>query len=215
MNTMLRKNLRLVNFPITWLFIGLVALLYVPEYPYFMTFLYQVLALYFVFQGVRENHDVDFSLMLPIRKREIAIGYIQLACLVEIVQVISCVPVIFTRYRINPALNPVGIEANIALMGLAFAMFGIYNLIFFPMFLKNASSLAIPSIVASTVAALLAVVIEVAAHLGGPIGAVLNAIEIQHLGGQLAILGGGIAVFVLANIASVRLSVARFERADF
>ena len=108
-----------------------------------------------------------------------------------------------------------GIEANIALMGLAFAMFGIYNLIFFPMFLKNASSLAMPSIVASTVAALLAVVIEVAAHLGGPIGAVLNAIEIQHLGGQLAILGGGIAVFVLANIASVRLSVARFERADF
>ena len=77
MTPMMRKNLRLVNIPVTWFFPLLVLLLIVPGYPYVMVFLYQVLGLYFVFQGVRENHDVHFSLLLPVRKRDIARSYME------------------------------------------------------------------------------------------------------------------------------------------
>lgn len=214
MNAMLRKNFRLVNFPITWIFMFLAVLLFVPEYPYFMTFLYQLLALYFVFQGVRENHDVDFSLMLPVRKGDIAMGYMKMTWVIQVIQVLVCLPVLAIRYRVNPVRNVVGTEANLALLGLALAMFGIFNLIFFPLFLKTASRLAIPAILATSAATLFVVVVEVLAHLGGPVGTVLNAVELEHFGLQLLVLVAGIAWFCLANFLTARLAVARFERAD-
>ncbi|WP_316670392.1 hypothetical protein [uncultured Propionibacterium sp.] len=109
-----------------------------------MVFLYQVPGLYFVFQGVRENHDVHFSPLLPVRKRDIARSYMEPAWMVELAQVAACVPLVAVRYQISPARNPVGMEANIALPGVGLVVFGVFNLVFFPMLLRTGSRLGVP-----------------------------------------------------------------------
>lgn len=214
MTPMVRKSLRLVNIPVTWFFLALVLLLMVPQYPYVMVFLYQVLGLYFVFQGVRENHDVYFSLLLPVRKRDIARSYMELAWIVEIAQVVACIPVILVRYQISPERNPVGVQANIALLGVGLVVFGVFNSVFFPMFLRTGSRLGVPVALASLAASLVGTAAEVGAHLGGAPGAALNATGSQHLGHQLAVLGAGAVFFVLVNAVALRVSATRFERAD-
>ena len=66
------------------------------------------------------------------------------AWMVELAQVAACVPLVAVRYQISPARNPVGMEANIALPGVGLVVFGVFNLVFFPMLLRTGSRLGVP-----------------------------------------------------------------------
>ena len=70
MKTLLYKQLRLVCHPMTPVFCLFGAMLLIPNYPYSVTFFYVTLGLFFTFLNMREQKDIYYSALLPIRKRD-------------------------------------------------------------------------------------------------------------------------------------------------
>ena len=59
MNRLLQKELRLAMHPASVGFLLLSALLLIPNYPYYVTFFYTSLGVFFICLGGRENKDVE------------------------------------------------------------------------------------------------------------------------------------------------------------
>ena len=70
MKTLLYKQLRLVCQPMTLVFCLFGAMLLIPAYPYTVMWFYVMLGLFFSFLNGREQKDVYYSALLPIRKRD-------------------------------------------------------------------------------------------------------------------------------------------------
>ena len=71
MKNLLYKELRLSLHPTMYLFLAMPAMLLIPSYPYYVAFMYTCLAVYFTFLFAREQNDIFYTAMLPIRKTDV------------------------------------------------------------------------------------------------------------------------------------------------
>ncbi|WP_243124579.1 ABC-2 transporter permease [Clostridium sp. AWRP] len=83
-------------------------------------------------------------MVLPIRKRDIVKARFYLVVCIELVQVIVCIPFAFIRDKFIPMNNQVGIEANVAFIGLSFIMLGLFNFILLTQYYKNGYKIGVP-----------------------------------------------------------------------
>lgn len=114
MKTLLQKELRLALHPTAPLFLCLSAMLLIPNYPYCVVFFYTSLAVFFICLTGRENHDVFYSVLLPIRKADVVKARFATVILLELLQVALAVPFAVLRQRLITAPNEAGMEANTA-----------------------------------------------------------------------------------------------------
>ena len=70
MKTLLYKQLRLACHPMTPVFCLSGIMLLIPNYPYSVAFFYVTLGLFFTFLNMREQKDIYYSALLPLRKRD-------------------------------------------------------------------------------------------------------------------------------------------------
>ena len=70
MRTLLYKQLRLVCHPMTPVFCMFGVMLMIPNYPLTVVWFYVMLGLFFTFLNMREQKDIYYSAILPIRKRD-------------------------------------------------------------------------------------------------------------------------------------------------
>ena len=106
---LLRKELLLTAHPTFYVFLFMGALVLVPGYPFGMVFFFGCLALYFTTQFARENHDVYYSAVLPLSKREAVRGRCMLFGVFQLAQLLVAVPFAVIRYCLIPGDNVVGI----------------------------------------------------------------------------------------------------------
>lgn len=71
MKQLLYKEFKLALHPTAVIFLALSAMLLIPNYPYYVTFFYTCLGVFFICLNGRENRDIYYSMLLPIRKRQI------------------------------------------------------------------------------------------------------------------------------------------------
>lgn len=137
MKTLLHKELRLALHPTAPLFLCLSAMLMIPNYPYYVVFFYTSLAVFFICLTGRENHDVFYSVLLPIGKTDVVKARFATVVLLELLQVVLAIPFAVLRQQLNPAPNEAGMDANIALFGIALVLLGLFNLVFFGLYYKD------------------------------------------------------------------------------
>ena len=103
------------------------------------------------------------------------------------------------------------LDSNLTFIGCVFIMYGLYNIIFFPTFYKTAHKIAFPVIAATTAVILFATAVEFAIQL-------IPALRVldgqQNLIAQLAVLIAGIALFIVMNVAVLKISTKRFLRVN-
>ncbi len=214
MSRLLKKELSLCLHPAAIMMLALSALVLVPNYPYAVTYFYMTLGLFFICLGGRENHDVIYTLTLPVAKRDVVTARFALALLLELVLLLLC----FGFVRLRPLLlrepNAAGMDANLALIGEGFLFFGLYHLVFFPSYYRDVNKVGV-SFVKGCVFAGLFVVADVVLCYTAPLSRdVLDTPDPQHLGAKLAFLGAGAAVYVLCTLLALRVSQRRFEDQD-
>ena len=90
MKNLLYKELKLALQAPAVLFLALSAMLLIPNYPYYVTFFYSTLGIFFCCQLGRENKDIFFTLCLPVRKRDVVSARFLLAVLLEAAQIDGC-----------------------------------------------------------------------------------------------------------------------------
>ena len=137
MKELLYKEWKLAIHPTNLLFLGLSVMLLIPNYPYYVTFFYTMLGVFFLCLSGRENNDIPFTLSLPVRKRDIVRARIAIVTALQLLQVLLAVPFAVLRQNTGLPGNQAGMDANIAFFGLAFLLLGIANFLFFTRYYKD------------------------------------------------------------------------------
>lgn len=214
MKQLLRKEFTLSFFPLPYCFLLLAGLLLIPNYPYLVTFFYTTLGIMFLFQYNRENHDIAYMMTLPIRKREMVLSRLLQVVVIELLQIVVCIPFMAVRGLYAHLNNQVGFEANAALLGLGLGMLGLFNLVFLPGFYKNGYSVGIPFLKSSIVSALYICLMEVLLRIVPYFARYCDSMAPADQLWQLPVLVTGLVLYVLFTWLSWRVSIKRFVRLD-
>ena len=213
MRHLMQKELKLAMHPAAIMFIALSALLIIPNYPYYVTYFYTSLGIFFICLSGRDNHDIFYSMTLPVSRADIVKSRMLTALLLETLQTLAAIPFALIRCRIIGLPNLVGIDANAAFFGSAFVMLGIFNFVFFTNYYRNPDKVGKCFAIAATVEGVYLCVAETLVHavpfardvLDTPVGNTLP---------KLIVLFVGIAVYAVMFAVTLRVSVKRFGAVD-
>ena len=213
MKALMYKEWKLAMSPVPLLFLCLSALLLVPNYPYYVTFFYSSLGIFLWMQSLRENRDLAYIMLLPVTKRDVVRARLLTACTLQLLQALACVPFMLLRARFG-ANNAVGIEANVAFLGLGFVLMGLFNLIFFPLHYRNAYDLGKPFVLASIAEFFYLVLAETLDHIVPYMKTVCESYAPADQLRQLPVFFGGLLVYALLSLLALRRSELRFLQTD-
>jgi len=214
MKNLITKEFKLSFFPMPLVFLLLSALVLVPSYPYYVTFFYTSLGIFLLFQSNRENHDIEYMMCLPIKKRDMVKSRILHVIIIELAQVIICIPFCIIRSMYAQMENPVGIEANAAFLGFGLIMLALFNIVFLPMFYKTANKIGLPFLVSSIVLFFYIVIMEVLLRIVPFMSNYCDTMAPEAFGMQLIPLALGIVIYSAVTFFAYKRSAKHFEKLD-
>lgn len=211
MKKLLIKDFRLAMHPTVILFWLLSAMLIIPNYPYYVILFYSSLSLFFVCLSGRENHDIEFSAALPVRKGDVVRARICFAVIVQLIQLILAVPFAYLRQTLPLPGNLVGMDANTAFFGFSLLLSGLFNLFFFTSYYRAPEKVGKTFAVSSVLFFVAISILEVAAHAVPFVRDRLDTPDPQFLPEKIIVLAIGAAAYAILTLISCRISVRRFE----
>ena len=214
MKELMYKEFKLSMQPVAYIFLSLSVLLCIPNYPYYVTFFYTCLGIFFVFQANRENRDVYYMMALPIRKRDIVKARFYLVVCIELAQVMACIPFAFIRDKFIPMNNQVGIEANIAFIGLSFIMLGLFNFIFLTQYYKSGYKIGVPFIKSTAMMVIYMVVAEIMLRVIPYMRDYCDSVSIENQIKQIPVLLLGVILYTAMTLLSYKKSADSFDKLD-
>ena len=166
MKAILYKQFHLVCHPMTLVFPLFGVMLLIPSYPYTVIFFYVMLGLFFSFINGREQKDIYYSALLPIRKRDTVKASVVFVLLIELASLLIAIPFALLSVRLNPlGGNAVGLEPNAALFAAALLLYALFNGIFLPAFYKTAYQVGMSFLKAVIPASIVMIVCELLPHV--------------------------------------------------
>ena len=214
MSKLLKKELSLCLHPAAVVMLSLSALVLVPNYPYAVTFFYMTLGLFFICLDGRENHDVIYTLTLPVAKRDAVTARFALTVLLELVLLALVFGFIRLRRLILPDPNAAGMDANLALLGEGFLFFGLYHLVFFPSYYRDVNKVGLSFVKGCVFSAAFVIADIVLCYTLPLMRDVLDTPDPQHPGAKLVFLLASVAVYAAGTWLALRVSQRRLEAQD-
>lgn len=213
MKTLLYKQLRLACHPMTPVFCLSGIMLLIPNYPYSVAFFYVTLGLFFTFLNMREQKDIYYSALLPLRKRDTVRAAVAFTVLVELLSVVITALFCLLSAKLQPGKdNAVGMDANLMLLGAGFVLYGVFNLVFFICLYRSGYKVGAAYLKANLALWPMMLLAEALPHF--PSLMWLNRVDTQANLRQIPILLFGIAVFAVLTILTYRRSARLYERVD-
>ena len=213
MKTLLYKQLRLACHPMTPVFCLSGIMLLIPNYPYSVAFFYVTLGLFFTFLNMREQKDIYYSALLPLRKRDTVRAAVAFTVLVELLSVVITALFCLLSAKLQPGKdNAVGMDANLMLLGAGFVLYGVFNLVFFVCLYRSGYKVGAAYLKANLALWPMMLLAEALPHF--PSLMWLNRVDAQANLRQIPILLFGVAVFAALTMLAYRRSARLYERVD-
>ena len=213
MKTLLYKQLRLACHPMTPVFCLSGIMLLIPNYPYSVAFFYVTLGLFFTFLNMREQKDIYYSALLPLRKRDTVRAAVAFTVLVELLSVVITALFCLLSAKLQPGKdNAVGMDANLMLLGAGFVLYGVFNLVFFVCLYRSGYKVGAAYLKANLALWPMMLLAEALPHFPSLLW--LNRVDTQTNLRQIPILLFGMAVFAVLTILAYRRSAGLYERVD-
>lgn len=213
MKTLLYKQLRLACHPMTPVFCLSGIMLLIPNYPYSVAFFYVTLGLFFTFLNMREQKDIYYSALLPLRKRDTVRAAVAFTVLVELLSVVITALFCLLSAKLQPGKdNAVGMDANLMLLGAGFVLYGVFNLVFFVCLYRSGYKVGTAYLKANLALWPMMLLAEALPHF--PSLMWLNRVDTQANLRQIPILLFGVAVFAVLTMLAYRRSARLYERVD-
>lgn len=216
MKKLLYKECTLSASVLSYIFIAGAFLTFVPGYPILLGAFFTTLGIFYSYQTMRENHDIDYSLLLPVAKSDIVKSKFAFTVFIELCGFIIMLAI--TLIRMTALKNaPVYTSnalmcANFTFLGLALFLFGLFNFIFVRGFFKTAYFFGKPFIAYLIAAMVLIALSETLHHV--PVLEALNAFSFDRLSPQVFVLIFGIIVYILLTYTAFKSSEKFFEKID-
>lgn len=213
MKTLLYKQFRLLCHPMTIAFCLFGAMILIPNYPYSVTFFYVTLGLFFSFLNMREQKDIYYSALLPIRKRDAVKAAVIFSVVIELVSIAVTAFFCFLSARIMPEKdNAVGMDGNLMLLGVGFMIFAVFNLVFFTSLYRSGYKVGAAYVKANFAIWPVMAAGEAVVHF--PALLWLNRVDAQSNLRQLPIFLAGAAIYVVLTVAAYKWAAALYEKVD-
>ena len=214
MVNLLYKEFRLVIHPLFHLVPLFGALVHIPNWVYFEALMYCLfVAVPNIFTNAKAQNDIGFSVLLPVRKSDVVKSRVLSMAILEVIQV-AVASIFVTISLVFYRQGNFFIDANIAFLGCALVMYGVFNLVFFPGFYKSGHKIGIPFMIALIVSFLFTVVIELLVVLVPPVTNILDGRTPEALVKQIPVLVAGLAIFAGMTWLAYRKSAKNFESVD-
>ena len=217
MKELMSKEQRLSASPLSVVFLAFSAMTLLPGYPILAGALFVCLGMFYSFQSARENNDILYSVLLPVRKTDVVRAKFRFCWRIE---AIACaIMAVLTVLRMTllkdfgPYVTNVLMPANPVFLGFVLLMFSAFNVVFLGGFFRTAYGIGKPFLGFFLVAVVLIGGGETLHHI--PRLRVLAQSGLRPLLIQLAVLAGCGIVSLLLNLAACRKSMSRFEKLDF
>ncbi len=214
MTKLLKKEFVLFTHPTSWMFLAFGAMMLIPGYPMYVPFFWTTLGLFYACLSARENNDLYYTLLLPVRKRDAVRARGLYFALMELLQILACVPFAILRHVLKIGPNNAGMDVNLALFGLALLLMGLFNLLFLPRLYKNPAAVGKPFFIVTVWVFVYILAAEACCFVVPFFRDVLDTPDPQFPGAKLAVLALGAALFVLLTLLGVRRAEAIFEKVD-
>lgn len=214
MKHLLYKEFKLGWPPALFIFLLFGALLLIPSWPFFIAFGYLFIAINSKFFLDRDNRDIMFTGLMPVRKENLVPAKIVFIAVLELLQVIFAIPFAILRDRMFPMGNMVGMNTNFAFFGFVLILYAVFNLIFFPNFFKTAYKIGGPIVLAISASTVFAVFVEVAIAAVPVLRERLNGMGTDGIAYQLPVLIAGIVLFAGLTALSCILSMRNFKKVE-
>ena len=214
MNKLLKKEMALFTHPTSWMFLAFGAMMLIPGYPMYVPFFWATLGLFYACLSARENNDLYYTLLLPVRKRDAVRARGLYFALMELLQVAACALFAILRGVLKIGPNAAGMDVNAALFGLGLILMGLFNLLFLPRLYKNPAAVGKPFLVVTVWVFVYVAAAEVCCFVVPFFRDVLDTPDPQHLGAKLAVLAVGAALFVLMTALGIRRAEKIFDKVD-
>lgn len=216
MRNIMIKEMKLSASILSYVFILFGLMFFLPGYPVLCGVFFVSLGIYQSFQNARETNDILFSALLPVAKRDVVKGKYLFVCFIEACSLLLMGSAVIIRmtflsgsvvYRANVMMN-----ANGFALGMAFLIFGFFNVVFLGGFFKTAYKTGRPFLSYIIIAFITIGIGEALHHFPGL--QFLNAFGTEYLTLQLVLFVLGILAFFLITFFSYNLSCRRFEKID-
>ena len=211
---LLKKEWALCMHPAAWIMLSLTVLILIPNYPYLVSFFYLTLGIFFITMGGRENHDVTFTLTLPVEKRAVVTARTLHAVELELISLLLAAGMILLHRVLIKTANGAGMEANAVLLGEGLILYGVFHLIFFPAHFRDVSRIGVPFVLASAALFVLITADVILSYVLPFWRDVLDTPDPEHLTVKLTFFAGSALFYGLAVVFSLRVSQKRFLKLD-
>ncbi len=186
------------------------ALMLIPQW------IFSLVPLYFcfvtapnLFAAFKANNDLNFTALLPISKRDMVKAKIGSIVIIELLHFVFALLFALLNRRLYHMEN-FAFDLNGAFFGFVLILFGLYNIILFPMYYKTGYKYGAPVIAATVAAVLFAVLMEMLIIINSGFQTLMeNPGSIQVL---MPIIG--ILLFAASVYGSYQLSAQLFENVD-
>lgn len=201
---LVKKELRLALVTPAIVFEFFAVMMLIPAYPFMVVFFYGLLGIFFICMFGRENHDVEYTALLPVSRADIVSARFILCVGLELMLIGLSAVFAAMRPLLGLEGNMAGMDPNAAFFGVGLALMAVFNLIFFPMYYRNTNKIGIPFLIASLVFAAGTVLAESADRI--------TAFGSGPARETTVVLIIGSAAYALLTWLAHRISVRRFQR---
>ena len=216
MKNLLVKELKLSALPLSYVFILFGVMAMIPGYPILVGAFFVCLGIYQSFQSGRENNDILYTVLLPVKKSDAVKAKFAFTCFIELCSfalmfVLTMVRMIWFAdapvYAQNVLMN-----ANPVFLGWVLVIFSLFNWIFVNGFFSTAYKIGKHFIVFIIVAFLVVGIAETLHFLPG--NDFLNATDSMGDIRLWLIFAGGVIVYVVVTLLSLKGAIRKFEKID-
>ena len=215
MKKLFYKEMKLSANPLTYWFIIFSAMTMIPRYPILVGSFFICLGIFHTYQQIREYDDVTYTVMLPVKKRDIVTAKYLFVLFIELTAFILCTLLTIIRMKILGTAVPYAtnqlMNANMAYLGYIVIVFAVFNSIFLAGFFKTTYKIGKPFFIFCVVSFIIIIMGEILHHIPD-LESLNNPSNLSMP--QIVIFAIGIVVFMLCTWLSYQKAVKDFESID-
>ena len=137
MKALLSKEFKLCVHPALFIYLALILMLLIPNYPYLVSCFFVCNGIFFCFQNARENGDAMYTAMLPVSKAQAVKARCLFVVIIQAIDLVLMAGMCAFALVAMPETNGGGTDHGLSLIAFALVLFAIFNLIFLPSFYKT------------------------------------------------------------------------------
>ena len=232
MKTLLNKEWKLCLHPTVFIYLGMVLMLLIPNYPYLAACFFLCNAIFYIFQSARENGDAMYTAMLPVSKAQAVKARCLFVVLLQMIELLLMAGICaFALVAMDLTKgNAGGTDHGFSLLAFALILFTVFNLIFLPAFYKTGYK-AGAAFLKGAIGVWIWIILCEGTMIASRVIVAENGLDIPFFRFihdnidcfpatkeawtvQAILFGAALLIYVVGTLLAIRLSVKRYELVD-